>query len=651
MTDNLTQHRTPEPSPETVKPPKTNIESLLFGKPLKTDDSAHETIGKGVGLAVFASDALSSMAYSTQEMMVVLIAAGSAGMSFVMPLTFLTVGLLIILTISYEQTIHAYPDGGGAYIVSRDNLGTIPAMIAAAALLTDYILTVAVSISSGVAQVTSVFPDLYQYRVPIAVSFVLLVMLINLRGVKESGLVFAIPTYIFLGSMVLMVLVGFFRYLTGSLGTVVNPPHSEFATIQQSVTVFLILKAFANGTTALTGVEAISNGITAFKEPRTKNAGETLIMMSTILGVLLIGVSFLSYVVGVVPSELEGNISQAARTIYGSRNLIYLITVGSTMVILAMAANTAFAGYPRLGAILASDGFLPRKFAWRGPRLVYTSGIVFLSFVAIALILIFQASVNRLIPLYAVGVFFSFTLSQLGMAKRWHKSGTLRQGETIKTQGKDLSYDPKWAVKMSISGLGSFIAAVIALVFAVTKFTSGAWFILILTPILVILFMHIKGHYDTVARKLSLRHGVSQLIKIRRNHVILLLSGIHQSSLKAYHYAKTLSTDITVMHVAIDPDKTEKIRETWEKWSEGEPIVIIPSPYRLLIDPIVNAITSHIDAIGPDEVITIIVPHFISNTPAGNILHEHTADTLRNALIKYPKIVVTEVPFNLDEIS
>ncbi len=656
MTDNLThqslsQQSTPEATPDTAIQPKTNFESFLFGKPLKTDDSAHETIGKGIGLAVFASDALSSMAYSTQEMMVVLIAAGTAGMNFVMPLTFLTVGLLIILTISYEQTIHAYPDGGGAYIVSRDNLGTIPAMIAAAALLTDYILTVAVSISSGVAQITSIFPDLYQYRVPIAVGFVLLVMLINLRGVKESGVVFAIPTYIFLGSMALMVLVGFFRYITGSLGTVVNPPHSEFAAIEQSLTVFLILKAFANGTTALTGVEAISNGITAFKEPRTKNAGETLMMMSTILGILLIGVSFLSFIVGAVPSELEGNISQVARTIYGSRNFIYLITVGSTMVILVMAANTAFAGYPRLSAILAGDGFLPRRFSWRGPRLVYTSGIVFLSLVAIALILIFQASVNRLIPLYAVGVFFSFTLSQLGMAKRWHRSGTLQKGEVVKTHGKDLTFDSKWVLKMSISGLGALISAIIALVFAVTKFTSGAWFILILTPILVLLFMHIKGHYDTVARKLSLSDGESQHIQIRRNHVILLLSGVHQSSLKAYHYAQTLSTDITVMHVAVDPDKTEKIRETWEKWSNGEPIVIIPSPYRLLTDPIVDTITSHIDAIGTNEVITIVVPHFISNTPAGNLLHEHTADTLRKALIKYPKIVVTEVPFNLDEIS
>ena len=634
-----------------TKSGKSGIEEILFGKPLSNDDSAHQEIGKTVGLAVFASDALSSMAYSTQEMMFVLIAAGTAGLGYIMPLTLMIVGLLIILTISYEQTIHAYSGGGGAYIVSRDNLGDIPAMVAAAALLTDYILTVAVSISSGVAQITSVFPELLPYRVAIASVSVLLIALINLRGVKESGIFFAIPTYIFLTVMVALTGTGLIRYFAGSLGTVIDPPAAELFETVQPITLFLILKAFATGTTALTGVEAISNGISAFKEPKAKNAGQTLVLMSTVLGILLIGVSFLSFQTQAVPSEIEGNISQIARTVYGSRNLIYLITVGATMMILIMAANTAFADYPRLSALLAKDGYLPRRFARKGSRLVFSYGIAFLASTAILLIIIFQASVNRLIPLYAVGVFFSFALSQFGMAKRWRRSGQLRAGEIIKTHGKDLTHDPKWLYKMLINGAGAVCAAVIALVFAITKFTSGAWFILILTPILVIIFVRIKGHYDTVARKLSLSRGESNLIQVRRNHIILLLSGVHQSSLKAYNYAKTLSTDITVLHVATNPEQTEAIEKNWKKWSDNEPLVIIPSPYRLLIDPVVSAVMSYAENLPNDEVITIIVPHFISNDFAGPILHDNAADALRKALIKYPKIVVAEVPFNLDEIS
>lgn len=631
--------------------PINKIESLLFGKPLASQDMEHQTIGKAIGLAVFASDALSSMAYSTQEMMIVLAAAGTAAFGYIMPLTLMIVGLLIVLTISYEQTIHAYPSGGGAYIVARDNLGDVPAMTAAAALLTDYILTVAVSISSGVAQFTSVFPNLYPYRVILAVSFVLLVMMINLRGVKESGITFAIPTYVFLFAMTAMVIVGFIRYFSGTLGTVVNPPRLEHDGPLQPITLFLILKAFATGTTALTGVEAISNGITAFKEPRSRNAGQTLILMSVILGTLLLGVSFLTYQTHVIPSEHEANIAQLARTIYGSKNIFYLITVGATMIILIMAANTAFADYPRLSALLAKDGFLPRRFSWRGSRLVFSYGITFLAFVAIALIIIAQASVNRLIPLYAVGVFFSFTLSQYGMAKRWHRCGKIAEGESIDSHGQKLVYDPKWFWKMLINGAGALCSAMIALIFAVTKFTSGAWFVLILTPILVILFSSIKQHYSDVARKLSLKKGEQRTVQIHKNHVVLLLSGVHQSSMKAYYYAQTITDRFDVVHVAIDPEQTDKVQAGWEKWGNGSPLTVLPSPYRLLIDPLYFYLERCVKELGPDEVITVIVPQFVSNRPGGSILHEHAADALRKALIKFPKIVITEVPFNLDEIQ
>jgi amino acid transporter len=412
-------------------PPKS-WRTLLIGRPLSTADAPHQTIGKAVGLAVFASDALSSTAYATQEMLVILAAAGTIAFQYSLPISITIIALLAILTISYEQTIHAYPGGGGAYIVTRDNLGIFPAQTAGAALLTDYILTVAVSISSGVAQIISAYPGLYPYRVWIASGFVLLIMLINLRGVKESGVTFAIPTYFFLIMMSVTVVVGLVRYFTGGLGVVVAPPLMEHVGELQPITFFLILKAFASGTTAVTGVEAISDGILAFKEPRSKNAGTTLIWMATILGTLLLGITFLSYHIGAIPSEVETVISQLARTVWAGRGIIYIGIITATSVILVMAANTAFADFPRLSAIIGTDGFLPRQLAYRGSRLVYSRGIFTLATIAILLIIGFQASVTRLIPLYAVGVFMSFTLSQTGMAIRWWKSGKLKVGEILK---------------------------------------------------------------------------------------------------------------------------------------------------------------------------------------------------------------------------
>ena len=588
--------------------PSRSLVTMLIGKPLSTSETAHQTIGKTIGLAVFASDALSSMAYSTQEMMMILAAAGTAAFGFTMPITLCIVALLAILTLSYEQTIHAYPDGGGAYIVARDNLGDLPAMTAAAALLTDYILTVAVSISSGVAQFTSVFPELYPHRVAISIGFVLLVMVINLRGVKESGTTFAIPTYIFLFSIIIMVGSGVYQFLTGTLGVVQNPPPLEHEGAFAAVTTFLILKAFASGTTALTGVEAISNGITAFKEPRSKNAGQTLVIMAFLLGTLLLGVAFLSYRTGVIPSELEANISQVARTVFHSKNIFYLITVGSTMLILIMAANTAFADYPRLSAMLGRDGFLPRQFSWRGSRLVFSRGIIFLALMACALIIFFQASVNRLIPLYAVGVFVSFTLSQFGMA------GKMKEGEEIHGRGSTLKYDRHWLMKMFMNGFGAFCTLIISLIFGVTKFTSGAWFVLILTPVLVFLFSMIHSHYQGIRKKLSLRGG-----------------------------EKAGSQ-------AVDPQESEKIQSGWQEWGDGYRLSILESPYRHLIEPLVAYIETLLERLEPNEVVTVIVPQFVSKNPATAILHARAADTLRKALIHYPNVVITEVPYDIDDL-
>ncbi|MGB3061933.1 MAG: APC family permease, partial [Anaerolineae bacterium] len=484
--------------------PQKSIWVRLIGQPLRSIDLPHQTVGKLVGLAVFASDALSSTAYATQEILIILAAAGTMALGYVFPIAIAITALLVIVTVSYEQTIHAYPGGGGAYIVARDNLGELPAQTAGAALLTDYVLTVAVSVSSGVAQIASAFPDLFPYRVPLAVALVAVVMLINLRGVKESGATFALPTYFFIVMMFATVGVGLFRALSGTLGTVSNPPHAVLETGLGVVTPFLLLHAFSSGTAALTGIEAISNGITAFREPRSRNAGITLIWMATILGMLFLAISYLSRVMAAVPSEEETVISQLARTVFDGQGPLYLGVIAATTLILVLAANTSFADFPRLAALHAGDGFLPRQLTLRGSRLVYSYGIMALALVACLLIIVFQASVTALIPLYAIGVFLSFTLSQTGMARRWWKSGHLPPGQEVREPGSVLRYEPGWQVKMAINAFGALCTAVVVIVFAVTKFKDGAWIVIFLTPTLVFIFFRIHAHYKRLAKQLSL---------------------------------------------------------------------------------------------------------------------------------------------------
>ncbi|NOT04885.1 MAG: APC family permease [Anaerolineales bacterium] len=630
------------------EPPRT-FRSWLIGRPLSTADASHQTIGKVVGLAVFASDALSSTAYATQEILGVIAAAGTIAYGYLFPISLAIITLLAIVTISYEQTIHAYPGGGGAYIVARDNLGELPAQTAGAALLTDYILTVSVSISAGVAQIVSAYPGLFPYRVLIAVIAVFFIMLINLRGVKESGTAFAVPTYFFVVMMVFTVGFGIFRYFTGSLGMVVDPPHFEAKHILSAITPFILLHAFANGTTALTGVEAISNGITAFKEPRSKNAGITLIWMSLILGALFLGLSFLTGKVQAVFSEEETVISQLARTIYGGRGILYLMLISGTTVILMMAANTAFADFPRLGALHAGDGFLPRQLTYRGSRLVYSRGIVSLAVIASILIIIFQASVTRLIPLYAIGVFLSFTLSQTGMARRWWKIGHLKEGVVIVEPGSTLKYESGWQYRMVINGFGAICTAVVMVVFAVTKFREGAWVVLILTPVLVTIFFSIHHHYKGLAKKLSLDNfGVIPPHTIR-HRVIMPVSGVHQGTLAALHYARMLSDDITAVHVTIEPADAEKVRQKWETWGEGVRIVMLDSPYRLFLEPILAYIADIASQRQPGETITIVVPEFVSESRLTGALHTNTADLLRSQLKRQHGIVIINVPYHVHE--
>jgi amino acid transporter len=636
---------TPRGRREAVGAPRRSWRTWLFGRPLPTADAPHEAIGKAIGLAVFSSDALSSTAYATQEILIILAAGGAAALVYVVPISVAIVVLLAIVTFSYEQTIHTYPDGGGAYIVARDNLGILPAQVAGAALLMDYILTVAVSISSGVAQLASAFPAIHRQPVGVGVVLVGLVMVLNLRGVRESGTIVAVPTFFFLAMMGLTVLTGLVRYAFGALHPLADPPPVDLTPIS-AVGAFLILHAFSSGTTALTGVEAISNGIPAFKEPRSRNAGITLLWMSAILGVLFLSISFLAGPAGAVPSEQETVISQLARAAFGSRGLLYLGTIGATTLILAMAANTAYAGFPRLAALQAADGYLPRQLTYRGSRLVYSRGIVLLAVVASLLIVVFDASVTRLIPLYAIGVFLSFTLSQAGMARRWWKSGRLRPGEEAAERGSVVRHDPRWAVKMVVNGLGACLTAVVTGVFAVTKFHDGAWVVLVLIPALVALFYAIRGHYVDLAGRLSLaRYGPPA--RVDRHRVILAISGVHRGVVAGLRYARALSDDVTAVYVSSEPGQAERVERMWGLWGGGVRLEIVNSPYRLLVEPLVEYIRYVAARRQPNEVITVIVPQFVPRRQWHNALHAQTAMMLRLALLFERDLVITSVPYQV----
>ena len=624
----------------------SRLRSWLIGRPLPTADAAHQVIGKRIGLAVFASDALSSTAYATQEILVILAAAGTVAFGYAFPIALAIVALLAIVTISYEQTIHAYPDGGGSYIVSRDNLGQLAAQVAGAALLTDYILTVSVSVSAGLAQVVSAFPTLIEYRVYLAVGMVMLIMLINLRGVRESGFIFAVPTYFFLAMLFLTVLTGYIRYLSGGLGSLVDPPHIEVQATQ-AITLFLLLHAFSSGTTALTGVEAISNGITAFKEPRSRNAGQTLIWMAVILGTLFLSITFLAGKISAVPSEVETVISQLARTIFEGRGVLYLGVIVSTTLILFMAANTAFADFPRLSALQATDKYLPRQLSYRGSRLVYSWGIVALSLIAALIIVLFQANVTALIPLYAIGVFLSFTLSQAGMAHRWLKIGRLNPEDELQEKGSILRFDPGWRWKMLVNGFGAICTAIVMLIFAITKFRDGAWVVLILIPALVSMFYAIHRHYLRLADDLSIS-DYDPLPRLRKQHVILPISGVHKGTLKALRYARSLSRDITAIYVAFDDPQTQRIQQRWEQWSSDIPLVVIDSPYRELMYPLVSYIETLAAKNNSDEIITVVVPEFVPSRWWHNFLHMQNATWLRWALRQVPGVVVVDVPYQVE---
>lgn len=630
------------------------MRSVMFGRALRTRDSAHQTISKTVGLAVFASDSLSSVAYAGGEILLILAALGTASYWMAIPVTVAISVLLIILTFSYRQTIFAYPNGGGAYIVSRDNFGDRAAQVAGAALLIDYILTVAVSIASGVDQLASAYTPLFQYKVQIALLLILLITFVNLRGVKESGSIFAAPTYLFVALMLMMIGFGLYKAFTGTLGTVANVPGSDHSVYTYSGLAFsfLLLRAFSSGTTALTGVEAISNGITAFKVPKAKNAATTLVWDAALLMVMFLGLGILGYLVAAHPSEKEVLISQVARTVYGEGPL-RLITLASATVILIMAANTSFADFPRLAALQAGDSFLPKQFTFRGSRLVFSWGVIMLAAFASLLIVVFQGSVSRLIPLYAIGVFLCFTLSQAGMAKRWRhignmmKTGELTPDKEMLTMGSVIHFDRHWFAKMLLNGFGAFVTSIVMVIFLVTKFTSGAWIIVLLIPTLVWIFMRIHRHYMNVAQILSTAgHRFSAVSK--PVETVVLVGDVHRETLRLVEFAISLNAPWKAVHIAVNEERTADVQRKWdERVGIGE-LVILKSPFRSLTRPL-RAYVEKLLRQNPGGFVQVVLGQLRTGHPMSQVLHQNAHIIEQLALHDLEGVVTTVVPFQLEQ--
>lgn len=608
---------------------------MLIGKPISTEHQHQERLNKVTALAVFSSDALSSVAYATEAILTVLLLAGAAALGLGLPIAGGITFLLIVVAISYRQTIHAYPNGGGAYIVAHENLGELPGLIAAAALLIDYMLTVAVSISAGVAAITSLAtnwgaPWLSNYAVEIALLCILVVGLANLRGVKESGAFFAVPTYLFIICILAMIAWGLGQLFFGTAQPVVQTVAPEIHA-GDALGMWLVLRAFAAGCTALTGVEAISNGIPAFKRPEAKNAATTLSWMVGILGAMFLGITWLADRLTAIPNEVthETIVSQLARTVFGV-GPVYTIIQVATALILVLAANTAYADFPRLASLLAKDRFLPRQFSSRGDRLVFSNGIVVLSLFAASLVVFFGANEIAMLPLYAIGVFLSFSLSQSGMVIHH-----LRERE------------PGWRSGLGINGLGAGLTTVVLGVLVVTKFTHGAWAVLVLIPLLVVLFQAIHRHYVRVAEQLSLTNAAKPR-PVRRITVVVLISGLHKGTLPALQLANSLAPDnATAVTVNMDPEYTERIRARWQDWGCDVPLVVLESPYRSLITPLLKYI-AEVDGRYRDGEIIVILPEFVPAHWWEHLLHNQTGLILRSALMFRAGKTVVSVPYKLE---
>ncbi|MCX6547622.1 MAG: APC family permease [Acidobacteria bacterium] len=626
----------------------SNFRRFILGRRLSTVEGDEARISNPIALAVFSSDALSSVAYATGEIMaalapyVALAAFGPAVIGQSWPVALGIVMLLVMLTVSYRQTIFAYPNGGGAYIVAKENLGELPAQVAGASLLIDYVLTVAVSVSAGITAITSAFPSMDPHRVFLAVIVTGFVALMNLRGVKESGALFAIPTYGFVVAMFGIIGLGFYRFLTGSIvpaehHVVIPPPFPGW------IGLWVFMKAYAAGCTALTGVEAISNGVSAFREPASRNAARVMTLMVLMLALMFLGITWLANHLGLTyAGGAESLLSMLSRKILGESSRLahftYLAIQAVTMLILLLAANTAYAGFPRLAAMMARDGFLPRQFGSQGDRLVFSNGIIILSLLSMVLLWIFNAKEHHLLPLYALGVFLGFTLSQMGMVLHWRKKG----GE-------------HWKLKALVNGTGAVTALVVMLVITVTKFSHGAWVVLLVLPIMVFGFYSIHRHYIRV--KAILAASRTEFLPHRRNRVVVLVSGIHSGVVQALNYAKVIAVHGEVEALTVDfPDEhgresaaLQKLRSDWPHYCEGIPLRSIESPYRKIVEPIMDDL-DRMRRAEPEYTITVILPEFVTGHWWANVLHNQTAWRIKGTLLLKPKIVVISIPYHLEPL-
>jgi amino acid transporter len=607
------------------------IKRGMLGRPIATEQEMQERLPKKYALPVFSSDAISSTAYATEEILLALILAGSAALTLSLPVAIAVALLLAIVALSYQQTVRAYPSGGGSYVVSRENLGMAPGLIAAASLMFGYVATVAVSVASGVAAITSAFPELYEWRVYISVGLILLVMIGNLRGVRESGRVFAVPTYAFILLCGGLIVVGLIRWLMGDLQSY----QGETVAGVKELTFFLILRAFAGGCAAMTGTEAISNAVPAFKPPESKNASVTLGLMAAVLGFLLIGVTALSQVTKVHPAEGDTVLSQVARLVYGDGGFLYFALQIATMAILVLGANTCYAGFPRLSSVLARDGLMPRQFMNRGNRLVYSNGIIALTVVAIVLILIFQADTHRMIPFYALGVFIGFTLSQSGMVVHWRR---------LRGHG--------WRRKAGMNTLGAVLTGVVAAVILATKFTQGAWIVVAAVPVLVALFYSVNRHYRRVAEVLKVQDG-EELQRLAeespvdsRTTVVIFVAQVNSLTARALALARALAPhDVRAVTISNDPAATERLQATWTTLGIKVPLEVVDSPFREFVKTAVAYIRSLNPS--PEHTITVVVPELVVEHWWEAMLHNQDALRLKGSLLREPWVVVMNIPLHV----
>ncbi|HEV8700583.1 MAG TPA: APC family permease [Candidatus Polarisedimenticolia bacterium] len=596
----------------------------LLGTPLETERFHEERLSIPIALAVFSSDVLSSVAYATEEILLVLSLAGLAALNYSIPISGLIVLLLVIVIVSYRQTIHAYPMGGGSYSVARENLGTLWGLIAAAALLLDYVLTVAVSTVAGVAAVTSALPGLLHHRVAVGLLFLFILVVGNLRGLRQSGRIFALPTYMFIFAMTAMVVTGLVRAFLGY--PPVEAPAAVLPQTSNALTLFLLMRAFSAGCAALTGIEAVSNGVQAFRKPESRNAATTMMIMAVILGSFFLATSFLAHAYLVVPGAGQTVVSQLGRVVFGTGPMYYLLQTATAMVLL-VAANTSFADFPRLSSILARDRFLPRQLANLGDRLVYSNGILILAGSAGLLIILFGGDTHALIPLYAVGVFLAFTLSQSGMVARH-----------LREKG------PRYRLHAAINAAGAMATGAALLVISVTKFTHGAWIVILLIPLFVFFFLRTHRHYFYVRQQLSLREIDPE--RPLRHTAIVPISAVNRATVYAIRYAKSIAHEVEAVHVAIDAEKTEQIRQQWKTWGGGVPLKVLESPYRSIVQPLVDHIDDLMHGRRRNEMVTVVLPEFVTAHWWEGLFHNQSAFLVKGALLFRPGVVVTSIPFH-----